>query len=193
MKLPNGNRAELGTKLIDYVLNPAHRHGRHKARVFESSLGITRENQRPLAEALRKAAADSTAAKPMGDQGFGETFEIQFSLATDKGKATVLSAWIIRRGEDFPRAHNLFYYLAVKDEIQLHDSVALTEDVAATYFATRQPLQLRRGQVGTVVMPLDGDHFQVEFSDRDGRAYAILPLCGSQLMVLREQPEVMPA
>jgi hypothetical protein len=108
VKLPNGNRAELGTKLTDYVLNPEHRHGRHKARVFESSLGITRENQRFLADALRQAAAESTAAKPMGDQGFGETFAIQFSLATDKGKATVLSAWIIRRGEDFPRLTTCF-------------------------------------------------------------------------------------
>ena len=75
----------------------------------------------------------------------------------------------------------------------MHDLVALTEDVATTHFATHQPLQLRRGQVGTVVMPLDADHFQVEFSDRDGRAYAMLPLSGSQLMILREQPEAMPA
>jgi len=30
----------------------------------------------------------------MGDQGFGETFEIRFFLATDKGQATVLSGWI---------------------------------------------------------------------------------------------------
>jgi len=81
----------------------------------------------------------------------------------------------------------------VKNEIQTHDLVALTEDVAATHFATHQPLQLRRGQVGTVVMPLDADHFQVEFSDRDGRAYAMLPLRSNQLMILWEQPEAMPA
>jgi hypothetical protein len=43
VKLPNGDRADLGTKLSDYVLNSEHRRGRHKARVFESSLGITRE------------------------------------------------------------------------------------------------------------------------------------------------------
>ena len=30
-------------------------------------------------------------------------------------------------------------------------------------------------------------------SDREGRAYAILPLGGSQLMILREQPEAMAA
>jgi hypothetical protein len=76
--------------------------------VFESLLGITRGNQGLLADALHKAAADSTEAISMGDQGFGETFEIRFSLATDKGKATVLSAWIIRRGEDFPRLVTCF-------------------------------------------------------------------------------------
>ena len=41
------------------------------------------------------------------------------------------------------------------EKIQLHDVVALTEDVAATHFLTHQPLQLRRGQVGTVVTLLD--------------------------------------
>jgi hypothetical protein len=44
MRLPNGNRADLGTKLEDYVLNPRHREGRHKARVFESALGLTLAN-----------------------------------------------------------------------------------------------------------------------------------------------------
>ena len=75
----------------------------------------------------------------------------------------------------------------------MHDLVALTEDVAATHFATRRPLQLRRGQVGTIVMPLDDNHFQVEFSDREGRAYAMLPLSSNQLMILREQPEATAA
>jgi hypothetical protein len=81
----------------------------------------------------------------------------------------------------------------VTNEIHMHDVVALTEDVPATHFITHRPLQLRRGQVGTVVMTLDENHFQVEFSDREGRAYAMLPLSGSQLMILREQPEAMPA
>ncbi len=42
-------------------------------------------------------------------------------------------------------------------------------------------------------MVLENNHFQVEFADRDGRAYAILPLNGSQLMALHEQPEAIPA
>jgi hypothetical protein len=108
VKLPNGDRADLGTKLSDYVLNPEHRHGRHKARVFVSSLGITRQNQQLLADALRKAATDSTDVISIGDQDFGEIFEIRFRLATGRGAATVLSAWIIRRGEDFPRLVTCF-------------------------------------------------------------------------------------
>lgn len=44
MMLPNGKRADLGSKLEEYTLNPSHFEGRHKARVFESALGITLSN-----------------------------------------------------------------------------------------------------------------------------------------------------
>jgi hypothetical protein len=88
---------------------------------------------------------------------------------------------------------DLLYYLDMSNKIQLHDVVALIEDVPTTHFLTHEPLQLRRGQVGTVVMLLNNEHFQVEFADRDGRAYAMLPLTGRQLMVLRERPEEIPA
>ncbi len=74
MRLPNPERASIGRKLEDYVLNPHHREGRHKARVFESILGITLANQAVLREAILQAAA------PL-----------------------VLTAWIVRHGEDFPR------------------------------------------------------------------------------------------
>jgi hypothetical protein len=103
VKLPNGDRADLGTKLEDYVLNQQHRRGRHKARVFASALGITRDNQEILANALREVAAHSADVISTGDEGFGATFEIRFPLTTTQGAANVLSAWIIRHGEDFPR------------------------------------------------------------------------------------------
>jgi hypothetical protein len=87
----------------------------------------------------------------------------------------------------------LLYHLTTPRKIQLHDVVALMEDVPATHFLTHKPLRLRRGQIGTVVMLLEDSRFQVEFSDSDGRAYAMLPLWDRQLMVLREQPEPIPA
>jgi hypothetical protein len=77
----------------------------------------------------------------------------------------------------------------VNTEIHLHDSVALLEDVSARHFTTGEPLTLRRGQVGTVVMTYDGSAFEVEFSGRDGRAYSMLPVNAEKLIALRDSPE----
>ena len=52
MKLPIGDRADVGTKIEDDVLNPRHWDGRHKARVFESVLGITLGNREVFREAV---------------------------------------------------------------------------------------------------------------------------------------------
>jgi len=103
MKLPNGGRADVGTKLQDYVLNPSHWEGRHKARVFESALGITLRNQDVLRNAILTAAADSDEAEPIGDNGHGVVYVLRLSLTTARGTAMVLTVWIVRHEEDFPR------------------------------------------------------------------------------------------
>ena len=103
MKLLNSERADLGTKLEEYVLNPLHRKGKHKARMFESVLGITLANAQVLRSALLNIAASSDQVKPGGDNGFGDVYVLRFPINTAKGTATVLSAWIVRHGEDFPR------------------------------------------------------------------------------------------
>ena len=72
--------------------------------------------------------------------------------------------------------------------IQMHDVVALLEDVPARHFVSGLSIVLRRGQIGTVVMTYDGTAFEVEFADPDGRAYALLPVPAGQLMVLHETP-----
>jgi hypothetical protein len=64
--------------------------------------------------------------------------------------------------------------------MKLLDVVALTEDVPKH--------QLWRGQVGTVVEELASDVFEVEFSDNDGRTYAMASLRADQLMVLHYEP-----
>jgi hypothetical protein len=101
MRLPNGDRADLGTKLEDYVLNPRHREGRHKARVFESSLGITLANGDVLRQAILSAAGNSDDAEALGNNG--EIYILRVRLETQKGSATVMTVWIIRDAEDFPR------------------------------------------------------------------------------------------
>jgi hypothetical protein len=45
-----------------------------------------------------------------------------------------------------------------------------------------------RGQVDTVVEPLAPDVYEVEFSDDEGRAYALLALRADQLLVLHYRP-----
>lgn len=62
----------------------------------------------------------------------------------------------------------------------LLDAVALLRDMPARGLA--------RGQVGTVVESLDDEAALVEFSDDDGRAYAIVPLPRSELLVLHYVP-----
>jgi len=103
VKIPNGDRADLGTKIEEYVLNPWHREGRHKARVFESVLGIAATNKEILVDGLRTAIENSDDAEFQGNNGHGDVYVLRFPLATERGAATILSAWIIRDGEDFPR------------------------------------------------------------------------------------------
>jgi hypothetical protein len=103
VKLPNGSRADLGRKLEDYVLSPQHREGRHKARVFESVLGVSLTNRDVLREAILRAAATSGDVEGHGDNGHGMVYSLHFPMRTTKGVATIATAWIVRRGEDFPR------------------------------------------------------------------------------------------
>jgi hypothetical protein len=48
--------------------------------------------------------------------------------------------------------------------------------------------QLVRGQVGTIVEMLSDSHAEVEFSDDQGKTYALLPLPLDQLIVLHHSP-----
>jgi hypothetical protein len=61
------------------------------------------------------------------------------------------------------------------------DVVALLTDLPAE--------RLARGQVGTIVEQLDDTTFLIEFSDDQGRAYAIAPCPRAELLVLHYVPE----
>lgn len=68
----------------------------------------------------------------------------------------------------------------MNQKIKLLDVVALTEDLPER--------GLHRGQVGTVVEELKPGVFEVEFSDDQGRTYALQALRAEQLLVLHYQP-----
>jgi hypothetical protein len=64
--------------------------------------------------------------------------------------------------------------------MKLLDVVALLEELPE--------LGLYRGQVGTIVEEYEPNVFEVEFSDMEGRAYALETLSAVQLMNLYYQP-----
>lgn len=70
---------------------------------------------------------------------------------------------------------------AKNDRPGVPDVVALLADLPAQ--------GLSRGQVGTVVEPLDEATVLVEFTDDQGRAYAIAPCPRLELLVLHYVPQ----
>jgi Domain of unknown function (DUF4926) len=71
---------------------------------------------------------------------------------------------------------------AVKDRPSaLLDVVALLDDLPAQGLA--------RGQVGTVVETLDEATVLVEFTDDQGRAYAVAPCPRAELLILHYVPQ----
>jgi hypothetical protein len=70
---------------------------------------------------------------------------------------------------------------AKESEPHLLDAVALLADVPAH--------RLSRGLVGTVVELLDETTSLVEFSDEQGRAYALAPCPRAELLTLHYVPE----
>jgi Domain of unknown function (DUF4926) len=67
-------------------------------------------------------------------------------------------------------------------KLSVLDAVALLTDLPEQ--------QLGRGQVGTVIELLDDKNLLVEFSDDQGRAYAVAPCPRADLLVLHYVPEL---
>lgn len=103
MKLPNGERAVVDiAKLRDYCLSPDHPRGRHKARVFAASLGLTAQHAGDLRNALVEAARAEEATATDQDE-YGQRYTVDFTMNGPAGTARIRSSWIVRAGEDFPR------------------------------------------------------------------------------------------
>ena len=107
MKVPNSDQAILGDKLERYCLNNQHFQGKHKALLFQKILGITLENQEILEQALLRAITECDAVIYKQD-GYGIHYDVKFLLQTEKGSSLILSSWIIRSNETFPRLTNTY-------------------------------------------------------------------------------------
>ena len=103
MQIPNAHRAVIeSVKLHDYLLSGSHSVGRFKAPFF-LALGYSAEDWPRLEADFRTQhlAQDAT----LGERTrYGQKYEIRATLVGPSGRsAEVVSAWIVRSGEDFPR------------------------------------------------------------------------------------------
>lgn len=89
-------------KLRDYALNPNHPEGRHKARVFNASLGIDQSHAEWLAQAILEKLPEADATPGLSDE-YGMRYDTELTIDRGQRSAAVRTAWIIRRNEDFPR------------------------------------------------------------------------------------------
>jgi len=64
MNLPYANHAIIDiVKIKDYCLNPEHPRGKHKARVFKDSLGLTLENTESLIAKIKNQISKAECKK----------------------------------------------------------------------------------------------------------------------------------
>jgi hypothetical protein len=75
--------------------------------LFEKCLGITIANKEILEQTLLEAASEGESELYKIDQ-YGTHYDLAFSLYTDVGESLLLSCWIIKITEDFPRLTNTY-------------------------------------------------------------------------------------
>lgn len=99
MRLPNIDRAHIDiVKLTDYVLNPHHPEGRHKARVFRSALGIGAADAPWLAQAMLAAVGDFTAVL-QAETKWGTIYRVDVEIVRGRRCAKVRTAWLCKSKE----------------------------------------------------------------------------------------------
>lgn len=97
MKIPNADYVVVNIrKLRDYCLNSLHDEGKHKARLFESALGITADD----AEQLRNIILQIVK---IHEAEYGQRYTVDFLLEWKGKQARIRSGWIIEHNSNIPR------------------------------------------------------------------------------------------
>ena len=108
MKLPNPEQAIIDEeKLSGYCLNPSHSDGQHKARVFQSALGIGLDDADELRTALMQAIQTTDAVLDKRNP-YGQKYRVDFLMVREDKQAMVRSVWLVRDEENFPRLVTCF-------------------------------------------------------------------------------------
>jgi len=101
--LPNYQKAVIPrSKLEDYALNPAHKDGQHKARLFKSILGFERTDWQKLEKIILDELPYYEAMLSREDE-WGKFYSISMPIVGLNGNtALVQTIWIIETGTDYP-------------------------------------------------------------------------------------------
>ena len=95
MRVPIAERAFVDvSKLRDYALNPTHRVGGHKARLFALLLGMHINDAEALQQILLNVIQTEEAMLGELDE-YGQRYVIDFVLTWQGRQATVRSAWLV--------------------------------------------------------------------------------------------------
>lgn len=101
--LPNFENAEIPrSKLYDYALNPAHKDGQHKARLFKSILGFERKHWEGLSSAILAELPFYEATLSREDE-WGKFYLVSLVIDGPNGnRARLTTVWVFRPGTDYP-------------------------------------------------------------------------------------------
>lgn len=103
MLIPNAKNAVVDIrKLRDYCMNSNHDDGKHKARLFLSTLGMTADDAEALREILLEVVTVHEAKLGRQD-GFGQRYTLDFKIAWHNRNTTLRSGWIIEHNSEVPR------------------------------------------------------------------------------------------
>jgi hypothetical protein len=101
--IPNAENAVVDIrKLEDYCLNSEHSTGKHKARLFESMLGMRVENAPELRHILLEVIKIHPVRLGRFDS-FGQRYTLDFTLLWQNKSAVIRSGWIIEINSSIPR------------------------------------------------------------------------------------------
>ncbi len=97
MNLPNAKEAIIDDRKIKhYCLNPEHPRGKHKAKVFQRSLGATPENSQELINQIRNKIMEAECLKGDNDE-YGQRFTVDVEIEINKKVAVVRTGWILKK------------------------------------------------------------------------------------------------
>jgi len=101
--LPNAQAAIIPADKLRYCLDPLHPTGKHKARVFESALGINLDNMPELERMLRDGIASHPARLRCTYTDGTERWVVNWVVLGRMGPLLLVCAWNRPRSDHCPR------------------------------------------------------------------------------------------